>query len=524
MTVFTVASGMLVFVPPNPPAVRAAIPHAKEIDYQGQRHMVVPHGLSEVQVLRNLGMPAPSPINFGWPYPGRVVPFMHQKVTSDFLTVHPRALVLSTMGTGKTKNALWAAEYLMKLGLVHRVMVICPRSCMHTVWAREIFQTVMHRTCAVLVGDREKRRAMVGTKTDYLIINHDGFGIVADLVRSDPTIDLYIVDEASAYINPATQRYKFLKSAVCPVKQAWPRLWLLTGTPVPNSPADAWALAKLVKPENVPQYFMEFKRRTMTQINTFKWYPKPEGTQLAFAAMQPAIRFTKDECLDLPPVTYSDREVPLSPIQVAAMKSMAATFVHTTKAGEIIEAANAAIRLSKLLQIACGCVYDEDGEPVSMDATDRFAVLQEIIEQAERKVLVFVPYINTLDQVVASVSKYTSVVSVSGRTTDKARKEIFRAFEEDLEPRVLVAHPKVAAHGLTLVAANLTVWFAPIFSSELYLQANERMNRPGQQHNMSIIHLGGSAVEWGAYDVVRSKVGRQEKILDLYRQVLTKTA
>jgi len=157
-----------------------------------------------------------------------------------------------------------------------------------------------------------------------------------------------------------------------------------------------------------------------------------------------------------------------------------------------------------------------------MEATDRFAVLQEIIEQAERKVLVFVPYINTLDQVVANVSKYASVVSVSGRTTDNARKEIFRAFEADLEPRVLVAHPRVAAHGLTLVAANLTVWFAPIFSSELYLQANERMNRPGQQHNMSIIHLGGSAVEWGAYDVVRSKVGRQEKILDLYRQVLTK--
>ena len=103
------------------------------------------------------------------------------------------------------------------------------------------------------------------------------------------------------------------------------KLWLLTGTPCPNSPLDAWALTRLVNPNNVPQYFGQWKRQTMMQLSQYKWVPKAGSHELAFQAMQPAIRFKKSECLDLPPVTYENRKCDITAPQLNALKEMKAT-------------------------------------------------------------------------------------------------------------------------------------------------------------------------------------------------------
>jgi hypothetical protein len=79
---------------------------------------------------------------------------------------------------------------------------------------------------------------------------------------------------------------------------------MMTGTPAAQSPVDAYGIAKLVNPAGVPRFFGAFRDKVMFKATQFKWLPKPDATDTVFNALQPAIRFTKDECLDLPDMTY----------------------------------------------------------------------------------------------------------------------------------------------------------------------------------------------------------------------------
>lgn len=512
-------NGWIVLKNQDPLIIHSVIPHAQLIKVRGEEMIAVKHHIDTVQILRNIGIPAPSPINYGWKYPGRFTPFEHQRETAAFLTVHRKAFVLSEMGVGKTCSAIWAAEYLMQAGIIKRVLIIAPKSCLNKVWGYEIFGTTSYRTAVVLTGSREKRRALYKTSAPYVIINYDAIGTIADLVKADKTIDLVIVDEASKFRNGMTHRYKTLKTMLRPET----RLWLVTGTPCSNAPTDAWALARLVKPELVPPFFNAFKRKTMNQLNQFKWIARHDAHDTVFAALQPAIRYRKKDLpdADLNSLTYQNRECELSSEQKRVFDVMRKQLTVEHDGGRIT-AVNAAVKLLKLLQILCGVVYDDTGVARFLDDSPRIEALQEIIEECERKVIVWVPFKSVLYHLVKTLNKDGKIAEgVCGDTTQSERDRIFSAFQDDNNPlKVLVAHPGTAAHGLTLTAANTIVWYGPFFSAELYQQACARIDRPGQKYDMTIIHLGATPLEWGAYAVVRDKTNRQDKILDLYKGIL----
>jgi SNF2 family DNA or RNA helicase len=373
----------------------------------------------------------------------------------------------------------------------------------------------MNRSVAVLQGTRQKRRDLYNSTATYLVINHDGLSTISDLVAADKHIGLVIVDECAAFRNGTTDRYKILKSCLRPDM----RLWMMSGSPCPNAPTDAWAQARLVRPENVPPYFTVFKRATMDQVNMYKWVPRHDSDHLVHKALQPAIRYAKKDCVDLPDITYQDRECDLTPQQIKLFKEMRRDF-QTTHEGGVITAANAAVKMVKLLQICCGVVYDNDRIPRVSIAASRLEALEEIISECSQKVIVWVPFKSVLYHLVEQINTRFykgAAAGVSGETTDNQRTEIFTAFQEHRNPmKVLIAHPGTAAHGLNLTTASVSIWYAPFFSAEQYMQANERINRPGQKNEMSVIHLGATALEWGVYDLIKTKNNRQNKILELY--------
>lgn len=437
-------------------------------------------------------------------------------VPSGFLILRRNGCIFATGNSGKTAATLWAAEYLMQKKLVRRALIVCPKSCTHKVWEDAVFQTIMHRTAVVVEGSRERKRELYTSSAEYVIVNHDGLATISDLINADDALDLVVYDEASVLRNGQTQRYKTLKGILKPVT----RLWLLTATPCPNAPTDAWALARLIKPETVPPYFGSFKRQTMFQVTNFKWVAKPEGTKLAYDAMQPAIRFRTEDCIDLPPVTYQNRACTLSTEQTKMLKAMAKDFV-ADKDGATITAANAAVKMVKMLQLCGGVCYDDAGNAVLVDPGDRLSTLMEILEEADHKVIVWCPYKHAMAMIRQEVSKVCGVAVINGDVSTGERSRIITEFQDESNPlKVLVAHPATAAHGLTLTAANIVVWYGPTFSAEMYEQAVARVVRPGQKHHMTVIHLGSAALEWDAYDVAKEKVGRQKKILALYNKLL----
>jgi len=56
---------------------------------------------------------------------------------------------------------------------------------------------------------------------------------------------------------------------------------------------------------------------------------------------------------------------------------------------------------------------------------------------------------------------------------------------------------------------------------ETYLQANARINRPGQKHPMTVVHIEGSPVEARLYKMLQGNISNHHKIIDLYRKEIS---
>jgi SNF2 family DNA or RNA helicase len=384
------------------------------------------------------------------------------------------------------------------------------------VWRDEIFSFIMHRKAVVLHGDAKKRLRLLNADADFYIVNYEGIDILLDEIKKREDINLMVIDEAAAYRNGQTRRYASLQKAILPRQ----RLWLLTGTPCPNAPTDAWALARLVDKTKVPTYFTTWKREVMQQVSTYKWVPRVGSHERAFDVLQPAVRFRKADCLDLPPVTYESRTCGLTPEQTEAYGKMR-QFMVTQASGRRIDAVNAADQIGKLRQILCGVVKQPDtGDYVVLPHQPRVKVLLECIEQASAKVIVVIPFKGITQALFDEVSKSYPCEIVNGDVTPRRRNEIWRRFKQEKDPHVVLCHPQVMAHGLTLVEADMLIFYAPIYSNEQSQQVMERINRPGQKRKMTIIRMGALPLEWEIYKVVEAKRKWQDTILDLYKQVL----
>jgi SNF2 family DNA or RNA helicase len=258
-------------------------------------------------------------------------------------------------------------------------------------------------------------------------------------------------------------------------------------------------------------------------VTQFKWAAKPQAESIVHRVLQPAIRFERKDCLDLPDVTYMEREAPLSKMQYAYYKVLRDEMLFEA-AGEEVSAVNAATKINKLLQISGGAVYTDTGEVIEFDVSSRINAVVEVIEESSHKVLVFVPFTHTIQLIHDALTKRgISCDVINGKVSPNRRNEIVTEFQTRKDPHVLIIQPQAASHGLTLTAANTIIWYAPVTSVETYLQANARINRPGQKNNMTVVHIRGSDVEAKLYHMLQHNITNHEKIIDLYRQITTDT-
>jgi len=496
----------------NPQQVTEVIPQSRMLS---DNKVVVKWGVDETQVLKNLNIKAPSPIEKQYSWTGSYEPFAHQKTTSAFLTLNRRAFCFNEQGTGKTASAIWASDFLLNKKVINRVLVICPLSIMDSAWRDDLFTFAPHRSVDVAYGSSKKRKEIIEQGADYVIINYDGVAIIADEIANGG-FDLIIVDEATHYKNAQTNRWKTLNKLL--KTDTW--LWMMTGTPAAQSPLDAYGLAKLVNPTAVPRFFGSFRDMIMIKITNFKWIPKETATDIVFNALQPAIRFTKEECLDLPPMVYVKREVELTRQQKKYYEQLRKKLVMQIT-GEQITAINAAVVMSKLLQISAGAVYTDASDVLEFDISHRYKVLREVIDESSQKILIFVPFKHTIDILTEKLRKDGITTDIiRGDVSAPNRTQIFKTFQETPDPRVLVIQPQAAAHGVTLTAANTVVWWGPTSSLETYSQANARVHRSGQKHKCTVVQLHGSPVEKRVYTLLDNRIDVHTKMIDLYKEIL----
>lgn len=502
----------------NPKMVTACIPTAKQFEMHGRQLVAVPHRLDETRVLRNLGINAPSPILYHYDWPGLHVPFDVQRATAAFATLYLRGYILNDIGTGKTLSALWAIDYLRKLGAIRSVLVIAPLSTLRGVWSDEVEMNLPDLKPVILHGDKNKRRKLLAQKADVYIINHDGVHVILDDLIKRDDIDLVIIDElAQVARNSSTRRWKSLDKLINRKDRIVPAIGM-TGTPRPKSPMDAWAQIRLLTKSNVPPYRNRWREMTMRQVTKFKWVAREGANEVIARAMQPAIRFERKDCVDIPARMYAYREAGMSIEQLRLFKDMQEKLKAEAERGEI-HAANSAVKLGKLLQIACGVAYSTTGEELCFGSPARIEVLQELIDSAAGKVIVYVPYVSAVRYVAESLrAAGYGVGVVYGEVSAKQRDKVFAAFKTDDNMDVLVAQPAAMSHGLTLVVANTVVWFAPITSNDIFDQANGRVTRPGQRNEQYVIMLYGSGMEKRRFKILQDQGAEQDELLLAIRE------
>jgi SNF2 family DNA or RNA helicase len=273
----------------------------------------------------------------------------------------------------------------------------------------------------------------------------------------------------------------------------------------------------------VPKFFTAWRDKVMNKVTAFKWAPKATAKDQVHEALQPSIRFTKSQCLDLPPVVTETREVEMS-AQQRKYYNMLKERMLIQAAGETISAINAAAEVSKLLQISAGAAYTDDHEVVEFDASPRTRVLLEVLEETQRKVIVFALFRSSISTITAFLNKQgIKNEQIHGDVTPSKRGDIIKRFQTEPEPRVLVMQPQATAHGITLTAADTVVFYGPLMSVEQYTQAIARADRKGQDSDkVRVIHIQSSPIESKMFKALGSKVDDNHLLTEMFKSEIGK--
>lgn len=494
---------------PRSPAITNLFPDAPDL---GDGSVVLPHSLRETLLLRHIGINVPNPMLWYYDWRGGT-PYKVQKTTCDLLTSNPRAYCLNDLGTGKTRSALWAWDWLYRNKDCGKALVVCPISTMNFVWAREVFSAMPDRKVQVLYGSKAQRLERLKEEADVYVVNHDGLRTIAEELHARTDIDLLILDELAVYRNNSDRSKLMRKFA-----QRFNWVWGMTGEPMPNAPTDVWSQGKIVTPNTVPKYFRTAQELLMTKCGQFKWAPKADAIDKAFHMMQPSVRFNLDDVVELPEVVYRTIDVELTPVQKKIYNLLVKEFkaMHEEKT---VTAVNAAAAMNKLLQVSMGRVYTVNPEFLELDSTPRKQTLLDLVDGAAQKVLVFVPFLHVADDLTKFLTDNgIEHTVVTGATEQSERDQKFHLFQNTTKYKVLLAHPQCLAHGITLTAASTIIWYGPTPSLEIYDQANARIRRIGQKNKQQVLHLQATPVERKIYSLLRTKQNAQNKLLEMLEE------
>jgi hypothetical protein len=451
---------------------------------------------------------------YDWPIAPDKEPWLTQKEVSKFLVLNPRSFDFSDTRAGKTAASLWAADWLMSRAKVPMSAVIFSNILPLTdAWAYTITTNLLgRRTYRYLHHPDAKRRELELAKpADFYLLNPDGLCIGYDrnpvkqgklfsaiMARRD--IKIVIFDEADTYIHHNTDLWR----AAYTFSKNKPFVWLLTATPTPNGPIDAYAIHRLAHPTVPLQHPAPITYRQWCDLTTetkpwspFKRIARPEAAAHVDALLRPAVRVPRRLCFEETELRPRYEHVEMSAQQKACMKELQNELLLMLSNGTQIDAVNQAALRLKLIQIACGAVYDGDHLSHLIDAKPRVDAYKKIVGEAEGKVITFVPLVN-----IAQMLSHTTPESIliPSQATQKKKLEVLTTFQQSDKIKNLISHPSPIARGTDITAANTIVWYAPTDRTSHFLHGNDRINGVNQTEIRHIIRMSGCSIEEDIYE------------------------
>lgn len=489
--------------------------------------------LEHMQKCADIGVTVLSPMIRDYEFTGRYKPYVHQLKICSFLTTNKRALCFADMGTGKSLAVVHCIKYLLSIGEIKRALIIAPLSTLTRTWVDEFFNVDPSITVTKLHGPKAKRVELAANGAQVHVINYEGISVIHNEIKAN-NYDCVVIDEVTSYSNHESKRWKEAYNLFKDTKYVWG----LTGTPILRGVIAAYGQAALVVPHNVKfRSFWEFRNSVQRKVNDFLWVDRPEAHDIAFSMLRPAISIKKKDCIDLPSMVHVYREVELDKGQKAFYVKLKEESLVKDELMQVT-AVNAAVLAGKLIQVATGCIYDDEGRALEFDVSGRINETIDFIQKARNeastadkgKTIVFAPFKHTAALIRKKLSEAKIVVDgkerkikaeiIDGDVSAKRRDDIFGRFKEDNSLDVIVAIPQTMSHGLTLTNASCIVWFGPCTSAETYAQACNRIDRPGQTESMTIVHLYSTPAEWKLYSNLRENKKSENYLLTFYKDFL----
>ncbi len=487
-------------------------------------------------LLNGMDLDVPDPMeDYDWPTKPGDKAFPTQKQVSSFMVLNPRSFIVSDLRTGKTRASLWATDWLMAQSQRPlQCLVLSDINALESTWANEITTHFFGRRSFEMLHhtNADKRLVALAREADFYLLNHDALrmgrprritekderghvvkvhnipatGLYAALLEKH--FDIIIFDEAGTYREDGTETFK---CALQLSKQA-SFVYLLTGTPTPNGPLDAYGLKRLAHPTYKLSY-KSWRDQTTEADGPFRRKARPEAAGLVDELLQPSIRIIQDQVFTPTPLTVLDLQTPLSSEQKAKMAELKAELSVMLDADTQIDAVNQASLRSKLIQISCGVVYDADHSPHIVDATPRLKCFKELISRIPGKIIVFAPLTAVLHMLADAIGPDGTLID-SGLSKQRKLKHL-RDWQSSPTSRVLLSHPGPIARGIDLSMANTIIWYAPVDRTEYFIQANERINGINQKKDRWIIRIFGCSIEEKIYERLESNQSLQGLILQL---------
>jgi SNF2 family DNA or RNA helicase len=410
-------------------------------------------------------------------------PHEYQTYATQFIDEHPVSAIFLDMGLGKTVLTLTSIfDLLYDYFLVSRVLVIAPLRVARDTWPEEIqkWDHLHLLSYAVAVGSEEQRKAALLQNADITIINRENVTWLIEQSGLPFDFDMVIIDELSSFKSWKAKRFRSLKLVRPFVK----RIVGLTGTPASNGLMDLFAEFRILdKGERLGKYITGYRDNYFRPENYYEnchsYVLLPGAKEKIYTKISDiTISMTSADYLQLPSLITNTVSVEMSKEEKKIYDTMAKQMVVSLQDTEI-DAANAAVLVGKLSQMANGAIYDENKKAIHIHDR-KLDALEDLVEAANGKpVLVAYWYQHDLERIKTRLPQARQLLS-SKDIQDWCAGTI----------PVALIHPASAGHGLNLQTGGSTlIWFGLTWSLELYQQTNARLHRQGQTETVVVHHI-----------------------------------
>ena len=442
--------------------------------------------------------------------------FAHQQHSIKFQRTHDRVFDMSEPGTGKTRVVIEDFAHRRSKG-AGPMLVFAPKSLLYSAWGKDIKTFAPH--LSVSIAYAENRAKAFAVDADVYITNHDAVKWVighSSLLKRFAN-GLLVCDESTAFKHRTSQRSK----AISHIAKYFTVRRMLSGSPTTNGICDIWHQMYLIDDgKRLGIDFFQFRsacctpRQVGPNINMVEWTDRPDAeAAVAMLINDVVIRHKFEDCVDIPENYQYSVSYKLPPKLFKQYKQLERDSILKLSEMKHVSAINAAVLSGKLLQVCSGAIYGNDGNANVLDV-GRYELTMDIAEE-RRHSIVFFYWRHQRDALIVEAKRRGLTYAVlDGTVTRKGeREEITRLYEAGFY-RCLFAHPKSAAHGLTLIKGTATIWPDPTSNLEWYLQGLKRIHRIGQtEKTETIVVVSPDTIEESVFESLMAKDGKMSRLM-----------